>query len=278
MCQRLRAADRRADHRRVRHEARRSTGSCCSNSAPTTTSSSRSASASWSPGSAPSHAGPPPRTRQRRRPASSLSGRSASTGAARLVEFDGHPVDLTPKEYDLLVFLASDAGAVRSREQLIHDVWDEHWWGSTKTLDVHVASLRKKLRRGADRDRAIGRVPTRRAAGGQPMTRRLIVSYLAITVVVLVLLEVPFADLLRPTRAGTVDIGGRARRRGHRHDLRRRPRGRPHPRPATSELYEDAHRRTGRGGRCTGNLADRHRAADAPRLLDPTRDRNSPHR
>ena len=65
---------------------------------------------------------------------------------SRTVEFEGHQVDLTPKEYDLLVFLASDAGAVRSREQLIHDVWDEHWWGSTKTLDVHVASLRKKLR------------------------------------------------------------------------------------------------------------------------------------
>ena len=64
----------------------------------------------------------------------------------RIVDFDGHQVDLTPKEYDLLVFLASDAGAVRGREQLIHDVWDEHWWGSTKTLDVHVASLRKKLR------------------------------------------------------------------------------------------------------------------------------------
>jgi two-component system, OmpR family, response regulator RegX3 len=65
---------------------------------------------------------------------------------SRMVDFDGHHVDLTPKEYDLLVFLASDAGAVRGREQLIHDVWDEHWWGSTKTLDVHVASLRKKLR------------------------------------------------------------------------------------------------------------------------------------
>ena len=31
------------------------------------------------------------------------------------------------------------------REQIIEEVWDEHWWGSTKTLDVHVASLRKKL-------------------------------------------------------------------------------------------------------------------------------------
>jgi DNA-binding response OmpR family regulator len=65
---------------------------------------------------------------------------------SRMVTFEGDTVELTPKEYDLLVFLASDAGAVRGREQLIHDVWDEHWWGSTKTLDVHVASLRKKLR------------------------------------------------------------------------------------------------------------------------------------
>lgn len=63
----------------------------------------------------------------------------------RDVEFAGRAVTLTPKEYDLLVFLATDPGAVRSREQLIHDVWDAHWWGSTKTLDVHVASLRKKL-------------------------------------------------------------------------------------------------------------------------------------
>lgn len=65
---------------------------------------------------------------------------------ARHVTLAGSPVALTPKEYDLLVCLAADPGAVRSREQLIHDVWDENWWGSTKTLDVHVASLRKKLR------------------------------------------------------------------------------------------------------------------------------------
>lgn len=63
----------------------------------------------------------------------------------RAVTFGGEAVSLTPKEYDLLLCLAGDPGAVRSREQLIHDVWDEHWWGSTKTLDVHVASLRKKL-------------------------------------------------------------------------------------------------------------------------------------
>jgi two-component system response regulator RegX3 len=63
----------------------------------------------------------------------------------RGVEFGSETVALTPKEYDLLVCLASDAGAVKTREQLMREVWDEHWWGSTKTLDVHVASLRRKL-------------------------------------------------------------------------------------------------------------------------------------
>jgi DNA-binding response OmpR family regulator len=64
---------------------------------------------------------------------------------SRAVDFDGRSVALTPKEYDLLVRLASDAGAVTTREQLMREVWDENWWGSTKTLDVHVASLRRKL-------------------------------------------------------------------------------------------------------------------------------------
>ena len=54
-------------------------------------------------------------------------------------------VTLTPKEFDLLARLAEDPGAVVRRERLIEEVWDEHWWGSTKTLDVHVAALRKKL-------------------------------------------------------------------------------------------------------------------------------------
>jgi DNA-binding response OmpR family regulator len=64
---------------------------------------------------------------------------------ARSVTFGDRAVSLTPKEYDLLVYLASEPGVVRSRDELMHDVWDEHWWGSTKTLDVHIASLRKKL-------------------------------------------------------------------------------------------------------------------------------------
>ena len=64
---------------------------------------------------------------------------------AHTVALAGTVVALTPKEYELLAFLAADPGAVRGREQLMREVWDEHWWGSTKTLDVHVASLRKKL-------------------------------------------------------------------------------------------------------------------------------------
>jgi two-component system response regulator RegX3 len=63
----------------------------------------------------------------------------------RTVTSGGEPIALSPKEFDLLVCLGEDPGAVRSREQLMHDVWDENWWGSTKTLDVHIASLRKKL-------------------------------------------------------------------------------------------------------------------------------------
>jgi|tagenome__1003787_1003787.scaffolds.fasta_scaffold20303604_1 two-component system response regulator RegX3 len=63
----------------------------------------------------------------------------------RRVTVDGHAVGLTPKEFDLLGFLADDAGAVRSRQELLENVWDPHWYGPTKTLDVHVASLRKKL-------------------------------------------------------------------------------------------------------------------------------------
>jgi DNA-binding response OmpR family regulator len=54
-------------------------------------------------------------------------------------------VALTPKEFELLAFLADDPGAVRSRQELLEEVWDPHWYGPTKTLDVHVASLRKKL-------------------------------------------------------------------------------------------------------------------------------------
>lgn len=64
---------------------------------------------------------------------------------ARRVALDGADIDLTPKEFDLLGYLAERPGAVRTREDIIEEVWDEHWFGPTKTLDVHVAALRRKL-------------------------------------------------------------------------------------------------------------------------------------
>lgn len=64
---------------------------------------------------------------------------------ARRATLHGAELDLTPKEFDLLAHLAGDPGRAHPREEIIEQVWDEHWWGSTKTLDVHVASLRKKL-------------------------------------------------------------------------------------------------------------------------------------
>ncbi|MGW0734060.1 response regulator transcription factor [Streptomyces sp. NPDC002851] len=64
--------------------------------------------------------------------------------AAR-VHLDGAEVALTPKEYDLLAFLTEEPGALMSREQIMEAVWDANWFGPTKTLDVHVAALRRKL-------------------------------------------------------------------------------------------------------------------------------------
>ncbi|SOD84879.1 response regulator transcription factor [Streptomyces sp. Ag109_G2-15] len=64
--------------------------------------------------------------------------------AAR-VHLDGVAVALAPKEYDLLAFLTEEPGALMSREQIMEAVWDANWFGPTKTLDVHVAALRRKL-------------------------------------------------------------------------------------------------------------------------------------
>jgi DNA-binding response OmpR family regulator len=64
---------------------------------------------------------------------------------ARRVHVHGAEVELTPKEFDLLAYLAETPGQVRTREDIIANVWDEHWWGPTKTLDVHIAALRRKL-------------------------------------------------------------------------------------------------------------------------------------
>lgn len=58
---------------------------------------------------------------------------------------------LRPKEHELLTVLMSAAGEAVRREQLMDQVWDEHWTGPTKTLDVHLANVRRKLAEGGDR-------------------------------------------------------------------------------------------------------------------------------
>ena len=63
----------------------------------------------------------------------------------RQVRVNGAELSLTAKEFDLLALLAEDPGAVYTRDHILEQVWDPHWFGPTKTLDVHVASLRKKL-------------------------------------------------------------------------------------------------------------------------------------
>ncbi|UGB36082.1 response regulator transcription factor [Microbacterium sp. cx-55] len=65
--------------------------------------------------------------------------------AARRVRRGDGEVALAPKEFDLLVALTRRAGSVLTRESLIDEVWDSHWFGSTRTLDVHVSALRQKL-------------------------------------------------------------------------------------------------------------------------------------
>jgi two-component system, OmpR family, response regulator RegX3 len=65
--------------------------------------------------------------------------------ARRTVSFRGEELELSRKEFDLLRLLVENAGSVVTRERLIDEVWDTNWFGSTKTLDVHVSGLRKKL-------------------------------------------------------------------------------------------------------------------------------------
>ena len=65
----------------------------------------------------------------------------------RDVLVDGRPVQLTVKEFDLLSFLMENAGVVLSREQLLDRVWGMAYPGGTRTVDVHVAQLRRKLGR-----------------------------------------------------------------------------------------------------------------------------------
>lgn len=72
-------------------------------------------------------------------------GRMVIDPARRTVLVDETGVDLTAKEFDLLAHLASRPGIVHRRSDIMEAVWDANWYGPTKTLDAHIASLRKKL-------------------------------------------------------------------------------------------------------------------------------------
>jgi DNA-binding response OmpR family regulator len=79
-------------------------------------------------------------------------------GAARRARLGGVEITLRAKEFDLLARLIAEPGTAISRATLMADVWDENWFGSTKTLDVHIAALRRKLALAAT------------AGGGEPPT------------------------------------------------------------------------------------------------------------
>jgi DNA-binding response OmpR family regulator len=80
---------------------------------------------------------------------------------ARRLWIAGAELALRPKEFDLLARLLADAGNAVTRETLMADVWDENWFGSTKTLDFHIAALRRKI----DAPDAESRITTLRGIG-----------------------------------------------------------------------------------------------------------------
>jgi DNA-binding response OmpR family regulator len=76
------------------------------------------------------------------------AGRVQVDKPARRAFLGGEELALRPKEFDLLALLVDEAGRAVTRERIMDEVWDTNWFGSTKTLDMHVLSLRQKL--GAD--------------------------------------------------------------------------------------------------------------------------------
>ena len=77
---------------------------------------------------------------------------------SRLATLDGDPLELSPKEFDLLAYLAENAGQVISKRALVAAVWNQPYGGSDKTVDVHLHWLRRKLGESADHPRYLHRV------------------------------------------------------------------------------------------------------------------------
>ncbi|MHB9752963.1 response regulator transcription factor [Streptomyces sp. BYX5S] len=80
--------------------------------------------------------------------------------ASREVTLDGQPLDLTPREFDLLAYLAHRPGQVVSRRELLAEVWQQPLGGADKTVDVHLSWLRRKLGESAQAPRYLHTVRT----------------------------------------------------------------------------------------------------------------------
>ncbi|WP_181776147.1 response regulator transcription factor [Amycolatopsis pittospori] len=85
--------------------------------------------------------------------------------AGRRVSIGGREISLRAKEFDLLARLAEQPGVAVSRDTLMSEVWDAHWYGSTKTLDVHIAALRRKLTESSPSPEQAPRISTLRGHG-----------------------------------------------------------------------------------------------------------------
>jgi DNA-binding response OmpR family regulator len=84
---------------------------------------------------------------------------------ARRVRVDGEEIELRAREFDLLTFLMEHAGTAVTRERIMSEVWDEHWFGPTKTLDMHISALRRKLGETVGDESAPSRITTLRGVG-----------------------------------------------------------------------------------------------------------------
>ena len=78
------------------------------------------------------------------RPVKTFDGLEIDEGG-RVVRVDGEKIDLSPKEFELLLYLAANAGMALSREQILNSVWDYDYFGDARTVDTHVKKLRIKL-------------------------------------------------------------------------------------------------------------------------------------
>lgn len=73
------------------------------------------------------------------------SGQLTVDPRSRRASLAGRDLALSPKEFDLLAMLMKQPEAAVARREILEEIWDPHWYGATKTLDVHVSSLRRKL-------------------------------------------------------------------------------------------------------------------------------------